>query len=163
MLAGDVLAIVDLSIHAWAPVFESFRNVLGSSIFLHIYPEWKSNQARAVETQVTGENECTSVAEVDSNVVGFVSWSLDRASSTGEVQMLAVHPKFQRRGIGGQLNDLALTRFRTAGMAMAVVGTGGDPGHAPARRSYERAGYTALPIVRYYKSLADPAGDEHSH
>lgn len=38
-------------------------------------------------------------------------------------------------------------------MKLAIVGTGGDPGHAPARRSYEKAGYIGLPIVRYYKDL----------
>jgi hypothetical protein len=38
-------------------------------------------------------------------------------------------------------------------MRLAVVGTGGDSGHAPARRTYEKAGYTGLPLVRYYKHL----------
>ena len=38
-------------------------------------------------------------------------------------------------------------------MTLAVVGTGGDPGHAPARRSYEKAGYTGLPLMRYYRPL----------
>ena len=38
-------------------------------------------------------------------------------------------------------------------MKLAVVGTGGDEGHAPARRSYEKAGYTGLPLVRYYQEL----------
>jgi hypothetical protein len=42
---------------------------------------------------------------------------------------------------------------KEGGMALAVVGMGGDEGHAPARRSYEKAGYTALPLVRYYKDL----------
>ena len=37
--------------------------------------------------------------------------------------------------------------------AVDIVGTGGDPGHAPARRSYEKSGYTPLPLVRYYKDL----------
>ena len=36
---------------------------------------------------------------------------------------------------------------------LVEVGTGGDEGHAPARRSYEKAGYTPLPLVRYYKRL----------
>jgi len=43
--------------------------------------------------------------------------------------------------------------MKESGMKLAVVGTGGDPGHAPARRSYEKAGYTGLPLVRYYKVL----------
>ncbi|WP_239945797.1 MULTISPECIES: GNAT family N-acetyltransferase [unclassified Streptomyces] len=38
-------------------------------------------------------------------------------------------------------------------MTLASTWTGGDPGHAPARRTCEKAGYTALPLVRYYKAL----------
>jgi ribosomal protein S18 acetylase RimI-like enzyme len=71
----------------------------------------------------------------------------------GEVQLLAVHPAHQNRGLGTQLNTFALDRMAESGMKLAEVGTGGDPGHAPARRSYEKAGYTALPLVRYYKAL----------
>ena len=39
------------------------------------------------------------------------------------------------------------------GMKLAGVSTGGDPGHAPARRAYEKAGYTAFPNVWYYQPL----------
>jgi hypothetical protein len=34
-----------------------------------------------------------------------------------------------------------------------MVETGGDPGHAAARATYERAGFAALPVVRYFKEL----------
>jgi hypothetical protein len=30
---------------------------------------------------------------------------------------------------------------------------GRDPGHGPARRVYEKAGYTGFPVVRYFKAL----------
>jgi len=43
--------------------------------------------------------------------------------------------------------------MRAAGVVVADIGTGGDPGHAPARRTYEKAGFTALPLVRYYRAL----------
>jgi ribosomal protein S18 acetylase RimI-like enzyme len=72
---------------------------------------------------------------------------------TGEVDLLAVHPDYQNRGIGTELNTFALDKMRESGVRLAVVATGGDPGHAPARRSYEKAGYTPLPLVRYYKDL----------
>ncbi|HJE58634.1 MAG TPA: hypothetical protein K8V84_09005 [Nocardiopsis listeri] len=39
------------------------------------------------------------------------------------------------------------------GVRVAVVETGGDPGHAPARATYAKAGFTSLPIVRYFKDL----------
>ena len=36
-------------------------------------------------------------------------------------------------------------------MRVAMIETGGD--HAPARRVYEKAGFTPLPAVRFFKSL----------
>ena len=59
----------------------------------------------------------------------------------------------QSRGIGSALTGFALDRLKEAGMKVAVVETGGDPGHAPARHVYEKAGYTLLPIARYFKNL----------
>jgi len=38
-------------------------------------------------------------------------------------------------------------------MRVAMVETGGDPGHAAARRTYEKAGFTLVPIARYFKNL----------
>jgi hypothetical protein len=39
-------------------------------------------------------------------------------------------------------------------MLVAYVGTGGDPGHAAARRAYEKAGYhAAVPAVHYFQEL----------
>ena len=90
---------------------------------------------------------------MDGQVVGYVVYDLNQESQTGEVQLLAVHPDYQNDGIGTALNELALEKMVEAGMNLAVVGTGGDEGHAPARRSYEKAGYTGLPLVRYYKKL----------
>ena len=81
------------------------------------------------------------------------AYTLDVEESTGTVELLAVHPDYQNRGIGTRLNTFALEKVRESGMRLAELGTGGDPGHAPARRSYEKAGYTALPLVRYYKAL----------
>ena len=84
---------------------------------------------------------------------GYIAYTLDLIDRIGEVYMLAVHPDYQNRGIGTELNTFALQKLKESGMHLAEVGTGGDPGHAPARRSYEKAGYTALPLVRYYKDL----------
>lgn len=38
-------------------------------------------------------------------------------------------------------------------MRVAMIETGGDHGHAPARHVYEKAGFTPLPAVRFFKSL----------
>jgi hypothetical protein len=40
-----------------------------------------------------------------------------------------------------------------AGMRLAMMETGGDPGRAAARRIYQRAELAALPLVRYFAAL----------
>jgi hypothetical protein len=47
-----------------------------------------------------------------------------------------------------------LARMKELGAALATIGTGGDPSHAPARRAYEKAGFgPVLPSVHLYKLL----------
>jgi ribosomal protein S18 acetylase RimI-like enzyme len=150
----DLEGVIELSLLAWEPVFRSFKQILGPAIYPIIYPDWKTQQKEGVESVCKkGTKFSVWVAKVDGKVVGFVAYELHDHDKTGEVQLLAVHPDYQNDGIGTELNLLALAKMKESGMKMAVVGTGGDPGHAPARRSYEKAGYTGLPLVRYYKDL----------
>jgi GNAT superfamily N-acetyltransferase len=67
--------------------------------------------------------------------------------------MLAVDPDSQGDGIGTALTEFALAWIKDAGMAVAMVETGGDPGHAAARRTYEKAGCVHRPIASYIKKL----------
>jgi hypothetical protein len=53
----------------------------------------------------------------------------------------------------GALTRAALERLRTQGLATAMGRDRGDPEHEPARRLYEDAGSTAMPIVRYFTTL----------
>jgi ribosomal protein S18 acetylase RimI-like enzyme len=153
-LEEDIEAIVELSLLAWEPVFTAWQQILGPTLYpLAIYPDWRKSQKQEVEKYCRNEKFNTWVALVEGKVVGFVVYELNDESKTGEVHMLAVHPENQNQGIGTELNFFALQKLREGGMKLAVVGTGGDEGHAPARRSYEKAGYTALPIVRYYQEL----------
>ncbi len=67
--------------------------------------------------------------------------------------MVAVDLDFQGRGIGTTLLEFALDWMKEAGMAISMVETGGDAGHAPARKTYEKAGFERRPVARYFKSL----------
>jgi len=150
---ADLDAVVDLSLAAWAPVFDSFAQVLGPRIFARLYPDWRARQRATVVEACAEAGHHVWVAGVGGRVVGFIVVILDVTPGEGEVDLLAVHPAYQNAGIGTALNTFALEQMRAAGMTLAVVATGGDPGHAPARRSYEKAGYTGLPLVRYYRAL----------
>jgi GNAT superfamily N-acetyltransferase len=151
---GDTAAVIQLSLLAWAPVFSSFEHVLGSRIYAELYPDWRAQQRKVVESVCNDASTfAVYVAQVDGTVAGFIAYTVNVEDRTGEVYLLAVHPDHQNQGIGTTLNNFALDKMRNSGLRLAVVGTGGDPGHAPARRSYEKAGYTPLPLVRYYQAL----------
>ncbi|MCX6647162.1 MAG: GNAT family N-acetyltransferase [bacterium] len=151
---SDIGAIIDLSLSAWSPVYISFRNILGSDIYEAIWPDWQASKRKSIGKLAGGNASVFAfVAEFETTVVGFISCKLDTESKTGTVQYLAVHPDYQNRGIGTELNEFALSMMQQNGMAIAIAETGGDESHLPARISYEKAGYTGLPLVRYIKKL----------
>jgi len=78
---------------------------------------------------------------------------INRETESGEIYMLAVDPDYQQRGIGIALVDFAVDRITELGIPLAEIGTGGDLGHAPARRLYERAGWWPGAPVCYFEAL----------
>jgi GNAT superfamily N-acetyltransferase len=155
LVPDDIDVVVEFSLRAWAPVFESFRTILGERVFQAIYPDWLASQASAVATICRDEAADVFVVEVQGRPVGYVAvvFHDEGAVRCGEIEMVAVDPDQQNCGLGTALTDLAVEHIRAAGCVLAVIGTGGDPGHAAARYTYEKAGFTALPTVRYYKWL----------
>ena len=85
--------------------------------------------------------------------MGFAAALLRVDEGMGEVSMVAVDPQFQGRGFGTRLTEVATDWIRESGMGLALISTGGDIGHAPARRAYEKAGYTPVPSVDYFMAL----------
>jgi ribosomal protein S18 acetylase RimI-like enzyme len=147
-------AVVRLSLGAWSPVFDSIEKALDTEIYDHFYPNgWRTSQQKAVEDVCAAEDVQVWVATDVSLVIGFVAVKLDSESSMGEIYMVAVDPDFQGRGIASALLKFALDRMKDAGMAVAMVETGADRGHAPARHTYEKVGFALFPIARYFKKL----------
>ena len=146
-------AVVRLSLRAWAPVFESIEQAMGSDIFREQHPDWRVTQRSAVESVCSDEGCHVWVAAEGSRTVGFVALKLHPEERMGEIHMIAVDPDFQRRGIAKDLTNHSLAWLKEAGMTTVVVDTEGDPGHAPARRTYESAGFRLFPIARYFKKL----------
>lgn len=153
LASDDIDTVVEFSLRAWAPVFASFERVLGADIYRKVYPDWLAGQAHEVDKVLRDEKATVWIAEVDGRAGGFAAVYLDRDAGSGEIEMLAVDPDYQGGGVGVGLTEYAVEQMRGAGIRLAQVATGGDPGHAPARRTYEKAGFTALPLVRYYRSL----------
>jgi GNAT superfamily N-acetyltransferase len=147
-------AIIRLSLRAWEPVFESLRVAMGPDVFHAFYrDDWRAAQRNAVESVCTDGDVHVWVALEESRTAGFVALKLHPEDQMGEIYMIATDPEFQRRGVAAGLTSHSVEWFKSAGMSIAMVETGGDPGHAPARRAYESSGFRLLPVARYFKTL----------
>jgi GNAT superfamily N-acetyltransferase len=152
-LSDDREAVVALALRAWEPVFDSMEQALGSRLFAILRGDWRQTQAADVVQTVASDANRTWVAETAGAPAGFVVATAHPAGAIGEIVMLAVDPAHQRAGVAAALTDTAVDWLRRQGMTVAMVETGGDPGHLPARRTYESAGFTALPVTRFFKIL----------
>ena len=119
-----------------------------------MHPDWRESQAEAVRCACTNDERNVFVAVVDTQPVGFVAVALNAFHDRmGAIEIIGVDPDYQRTGVGATLTKVALDHMRYHDMDIAVVETGGDPGHAPARGLYTTSGFTVLPIARYFQSL----------
>lgn len=140
---------------AFAPVFASFRAILGDEIAAITQANDDAEQAEYLASLFAPNSGWELyVALLANEIVGFVSVQLNEETSVGEIGLNAVQPEAAGQGIGTAMFQFALDRMKAAGMRVATVGTGGDPSHAPARRAYEKAGFSAqIPSVYMYRLL----------
>jgi GNAT superfamily N-acetyltransferase len=151
---SDVEQVVAFSLRAWEPVFLSVRGLLGDGIFLRLHPDWRADQSEAVRRSCTGGDLDVFVATVNNAPVGFVGVALNFVrTGMGAIDIIAVDPDHQRRGVARALTEHALDYMRSRDMDIAMVETGGDPGHAPARATYAACGFTLLPVARYFRLI----------
>jgi GNAT superfamily N-acetyltransferase len=147
-------AVIRLSLRAWAPVFDSIQKAMNVDVYQAFYPNhWRVSQQKAVEDVCAAEDTNVWVAIDASSTVGFVAVKLHSEDSMGEIYMVAVDPDFQGRGIGSALIEFALAWMKDTGMSVAMVETGGDPGHKRAHHTYEKVGFELFPVARYFKKL----------
>lgn len=149
----DLDGVLRLSLRAWAPVFVSIEQGMDPGVFQHFFPDWRAEQRSAVAAVCSDPQARVWVAEVEGAAAGFVA-VFQRSPTYAEIYMIAVDPDFRGRGVGGALAERAESWMRENGVVVAMVETGGDPGHAPARRLYESQEFRLWPLARYYKRLA---------
>jgi ribosomal protein S18 acetylase RimI-like enzyme len=164
---ADAARLEMIRARAFAPVFASFRALLGDAIYERAQRPGDEAQRELLASLIAG---CPGWAlwvagtAGSAQLVGFVAVRLDEQTGVGEIGLNAVDPAFAGRGVGTAMYDYALERMREAGMAVAVVATGGDSSHAPARRAYRKAGFDhAIPSLWMCRSLGPPASGSGSH
>jgi ribosomal protein S18 acetylase RimI-like enzyme len=151
----DLARLTELTIETFGPFYEdSFRPLVGELIFANQHGNWRDDyRIQVAELHDPGQQKYIAVAEADGVIAGYVAWSVDPPRHNGSVTMLAVSAGHRRNHTGTALCEHAFGEMRALGAEVAVISTGGDPFHAPARALYERLGCTKLPVAVYYRQL----------
>ena len=146
----DLPTLRAIAAAAFAPVVAGLRDRVGPGLAPAAFGAAEAMQAGRLDALAT-QGELL-VAEIDGALVGFAGLVVQ--GSLGELELNAVHPDHQRRGVGRALTSAALDRLRTLGAEVASVATGTDAGHAPALAAYRAAGFGAeIAAVRLYRAL----------
>ena len=147
-------AVLDLTVGAWAPVFAKTKEEVPGFVYDAFYPDgWAVRQTADVGALLADEPDTIWLARIDGVLAGYVGVRMHPDDRMGEIHIIAVAPRYQRQGVGRRLLQFAERSIRAAGMAMIMVETVGDSGHAPARRAYEGFGFEPWPVARYFKRL----------
>ncbi len=147
--ADDLNRLQEIRQAAFAPVFASFRAMLGDELYALVQEREDTAQPALLASLFEpGSDWEVQVSERDGTVLGFIAIRINHETQVGEIGLNAVHPDHAGRGIGTALYEFAVSRMKVAGMKAATVATGGDESHAPARRAYRNAGFAAeIPSV----------------
>ena len=154
--AEDMDRVGQIAREAWVRIHDSLTEILGEELHDILSANWEEIKEAGVRAHWERHPEWFHVvgpAETG-EVIAFVSYTIDETRSMGKIGNNGVAPEVQGKGIGTAMYSYVLDLFRDAGLKYAMVGTGLDEGHAPARRAYEKAGFDiAKKHVEYYVYL----------
>jgi len=152
--ADDLAWVMETADKAWRPINAAYRRAYGDELFAILVPDEHTRKGEEMRAICREHPESVFVCEENGRRVGFLTLLFDRGRAIGEIGNNAVDPDCGMKGIGQQMYRFALERFRAEGMRYAMVQTGLDEGHAPARRAYERAGFdVSHSKITYYRKI----------
>ena len=85
--------------------------------------DWQWRKGRHLDEDVRRDAEGIIVAELDGVVLGFISTWMDREAGIGHIPNISLVPESRGKGIGRRLINLAMDRFREAGLSHAKIET----------------------------------------
>lgn len=150
----DVEAACKIAVEAWKPIYHNYRRLLGDELFEILHKNWQEAKANEIRDHQKRYPEWMLITERNDNIVGFITFYLDRGRKIGIISNNAVEPEHQRKGIGTLQYYKVLEIFKKEGMSFAEVATGLDEAHAPARAAYEKVGFKkTITNVTYYMKI----------
>ncbi|WP_414526675.1 GNAT family N-acetyltransferase [Nodularia chucula] len=134
----DLIYVRELGIDDIAPVYHLGEQLFTSDLYPYLYRTW--DEWEVIGLYNTDPDYCL-VAETEGELAGFILGTIiTKASWTyGYILWLAVHPKFQRKGVADKLVDQAIARMIEDGARFMLVDT--DPTNNPAVKFFNRKGF----------------------
>jgi len=147
----DIDRIGEITLTAWNSV--TLHHLLEKKYGASGDKKWNQKKRDSVVNFSRNSIEQVIVAEVDSQVVGYASWRLDKLNKTGHIGNNAVHPDFRENGIGTALIRKVIDILKNEGAKILRVST--LKLDAPARHIYEKVGFEELARTVHYAVKVD--------
>ena len=149
----DLQAVMAIANAAWQPIRKMSREAIGDRISDLFNPAGDAvSKGLQVKEQIDSGRYGIAICEHEGRVVGFITWNSE--GPVGQICNNAALPGSGLKGVGQTMYQYVLNLFRSQGLKAVKVTTGLDWAHAPARRAYERAGFTRhLDSVTYFMEL----------
>jgi ribosomal protein S18 acetylase RimI-like enzyme len=139
--------ISNIAVAAWESLYAGMRaEIMNDDLYERLSLNWREEKAKEIRDKMDSNPEEVYVAiNTQNNIIGFVTFYINKKTGIGEIANNAVIPELQGKGIGKQLYLYILDIFRQKNLAYAIVRTGyEDSGHARARTIYKKAGFKKM-------------------
>lgn len=114
--------------------------------------DWKERKAAHIDDDIAANADGVLVAEIDGEIVGYITVVLNRATKLGRIPNMAVDERCRGRGIGATLIDAADDYMRAQGMSHGKIETLDQ--NAVGNHLYPKKGYEEVARqVHFVKEL----------
>lgn len=118
---SDLPRLIEITLEAFEPVSID-RNMEDQVGPIHGH-DWRWRKARYIEEDVREQPDGVFVAEMEGEVVGYITTRRDNESGIGLIPNMAVAVGLRGQGIGRRLIHHALDSFRRHGLSYARIET----------------------------------------
>ncbi|MBE7020601.1 MAG: GNAT family N-acetyltransferase [Ruminococcaceae bacterium] len=152
MKEEDKKRVLEIAVESWEAIHKAYKSCLGEKLYNSLYPDWKSTFKKTFTDSF--DKSDFYVAKKDGKIYGFCSARYERNGRLGIFGYNGVDINSRGMRIASKMYSFLKNEFSKKGCIYARVHTGLDNGHAPARRAYERTGFShPLPMVTYYMKI----------
>ncbi|MHA1993020.1 MAG: GNAT family N-acetyltransferase [Candidatus Hodarchaeales archaeon] len=164
----DFSQIDEITVICYSAIYQSFVEMVGKDVFQGIYYNselpWPESKKIQNHNLFAEHPDWIWVLEEQEHLFGYVSFKLKPEKNYGIFDNNGVLPTHAGQGWGKFMYRHVLKFFRSTGLRFALVETGLDAAHIPARRAYEAVGFDHQDLITmYYQDLSkkNPGSELH--